>query len=239
MSDPVERQLTYGARVITYTLRYENRRTLHITIRPECTVLVRAPLGRPEAEITAIVLRRAPWIAQRLDDYSRRMPRLVTFAYVSGEGHRYLGRRYRLRVMAGAPESVAINARALIVVLRNKSDSARVAELMQRWYRARAREVLGERLAACYPRVARLGVRLPKLEVRRMRARWGSARRTGVIVLNVKLIQAPVRLIDYVVLRELCRLAVPSRGPAYDALLDRVLPDWRERRDALSRYEFS
>lgn len=58
------------------------------------------------------------------------------------------------------------------------------------------------------------------------------------ITLNLKLVQVPTPLIDYVVLHEPCHLIAPHHGRAYDDLLGKVLPDWNEKRERVNRYEF-
>jgi predicted metal-dependent hydrolase len=44
--------------------------------------------------------------------------------------------------------------------------------------------------------------------------------------------------IDCVIFHELCHLVEPNHSPRYYELLDRVLPDWRERREKLNMFEF-
>ena len=48
-------------------------------------------------------------------------------------------------------------------------------------------------------------------------------------------IQAPVDAIDYVITHELCHLAEPHHGPAFYELLERVMPDWKRRKQRLKR----
>jgi predicted SprT family Zn-dependent metalloprotease len=67
---------------------------------------------------------------------------------------------------------------------------------------------------------------------------WGSCSPQGRITLNVKLIKVPQSYIDYVIFHELCHLAEPHHSSQYYELLDRVLPDWRERREKLNSFEF-
>jgi hypothetical protein len=238
MSHAQGRQLTYGTRIIPYTLRYEPRKTLGVTVHPDLSVVVQAPPGTPQADVESVLQRRARWIAKRLDDYARYSPDLPPREYVSGETHRYLGRQYRLRVMDGEPESVSLDGQFILVSVRDRA-KGRVETLVKRWYRARAREVFSERLAACYPRIEQLGVALPALAVRKMRTRWGSASPSGRISLNVKLVQVSTLLIDYVVLHELCHLVEPHHGKGYYELLSRVLPDWRQRRERLNSFELA
>jgi predicted metal-dependent hydrolase len=71
-----------------------------------------------------------------------------------------------------------------------------------------------------------------------MKTRWGSCGRNGRILLNLRLIQAPIEAIDYVIVHELCHLKEHNHSKRYSALLDTTMPDWRERRRRLNAYEF-
>lgn len=51
---------------------------------------------------------------------------------------------------------------------------------------------------------------------------------------NWKILQLPVQLVDYVVVHELVHLIEPHHGPGFWECVERALPDWYERRDALA-----
>jgi predicted metal-dependent hydrolase len=74
-------------------------------------------------------------------------------------------------------------------------------------------------------------------EIRHMAKRWGSCTPEGKILLNLKLIQVPKGLIDYVVMHELCHLKEHHHGAAFYALLGRAMPDWQERRQQLNEMD--
>ena len=61
----------------------------------------------------------------------------------------------------------------------------------------------------------------------------------GRIILNLPLIQAPKSYIDYVIVHELCHFKEHHHGRAFYAMLDRVMPDWRDRRAALHQVELT
>ncbi len=63
--------------------------------------------------------------------------------------------------------------------------------------------------------------------------RWGSCGKNGVLYFNWRLLQLAVRLVDYVILHEQMHLLHHSHSPDFWRALDRVLPDWRERKDML------
>jgi len=50
---------------------------------------------------------------------------------------------------------------------------------------------------------------------------------------NWKLLQLPVRVVDYVIAHELAHLREPHHRPEFWRILDATLPDWRDRREEL------
>ncbi len=228
----------YGSVTIPYELRYAQRKTLAITVHPDLRVAVCAPEGSALDDIEAKVCKRAAWILRQRRELERYLPHLPPRQYVSGETHRYLGRQYRLKLVEDTKEGIKLGRGYLFVDARDKTDTGRIKGLLDSWYRAQAEHVFGERLEACYPKVEHLGVAYPELAIRVMRSRWGSCSPAGKIALNIKLIQVPKTYIDYVVFHELCHLKEPNHTQQFYELLDRVLPDWRERREKLNAFEF-
>ena len=96
---------------------------------------------------------------------------------------------------------------------------------------------LGEALDRVYPLVQPLGVAWPELRLRRMKSQWGNCHwRQGYITLNTALARCPETLRDYVALHELVHFVHPDHGPGFYGLMDRLMPDWRQRRKELRRY---
>lgn len=71
-----------------------------------------------------------------------------------------------------------------------------------------------------------------------MRSRWGSCTPQGHITFNTKLVMVPKALIDYVVVHDLFHLMELNHGCEFQQLLARVMPDWKERKEQLDRYDF-
>jgi predicted metal-dependent hydrolase len=74
------------------------------------------------------------------------------------------------------------------------------------------------------------------LTIKFLAQRWGSMSPAGRLLLNRRLIQAPIDSIDYVITHELCHVAEPHHGPAFFSLLGRTMPDWEKRKLKLERY---
>ena len=88
-----------------------------------------------------------------------------------------------------------------------------------------------------YPLVAPLGVDMPQVKLRVMRSQWGNCHWTqGYITLNTALCRCPQALQDYVALHELVHFLHHDHQAGFHSVMDALMPDWRERRQALKPY---
>jgi predicted metal-dependent hydrolase len=232
------RTVSCGTATITYDLVFSRRKTLGISVKPDSQVTVRAPIGTPLREIERLVQKRATWILRHQRKFESYPPPSPIRQYMSGESHRYLGKQYRLEVTQAKNDSVKLIRGRFLVTARD-NDPARVKRLLIDWYRRQARRIFAERLAVNYPIIQRYDAPYPEIKIRLMKKRWGSCSATSRINLNLRLIQAPKPYIDYVIIHELCHLIEHNHGRTFYALLDRLLPDWRRRRQELNQLDIA
>lgn len=208
-----------------YQLIRSRRRSLEMRVNEAGQVVVRAPLRLARRDIDHFVRERHDWIErQRRQWASRPRPR-----WRDGDSCRDLGRLLTLRVNAGPRCRVQQDGDWLDVSLPAPDDEAQVQEAVRDWWRRRARAVYQDSIERQFHWFAGRGHALPTLRLKWMRTRWGSLSRRGYINLNLTLMQYPVTVIDYVVMHELCHLEHMHHGPAFHALMDQRMPDWRER----------
>jgi len=99
-------------------------------------------------------------------------------------------------------------------------------------------ERLNSALARVYPLVAALGVPKPQLRLRSMKSQWGNCHyRQGYITLNTALASCPEGLQDYVALHELVHFIHHDHGSGFYAVMDALMPDWKQRRGMLKTYQ--
>jgi predicted metal-dependent hydrolase len=230
-------QVQYGSKTIQYQISYAPRKTLAINVHPDLHVTVQAPEGTELDQIEQKIKKRAPWILRQQRQFETYLPHLPPRQYVSGETHRYLGRQYRLKITESSVASVKLSRGYFHINLPGKSDPKQVEALLDNWYRHQAQRVFKERLEACLGKLQFLKLDPPEFEIRPMQARWGSCTPEGKIILNLKLIQVPKLYLDYVITHELCHLKEHNHSQRFYELLDRVMPDWRERRQKLNEVE--
>jgi predicted metal-dependent hydrolase len=227
--------IDYSVRRLDYRLRYAPRRTLAITVYPDCTIGIVAPHGTPRQEVEARLRKRARWVVRRVLEFAQFRPRTPKRRYVGGETHLYLGRQYRLKLVKDEAEGVKIRGSLLTVSCATPRNARAVKQLVSAWYRQKAVERIGKRFEPIAQRFVHLGCKPPAPIFRSMARRWGSFSSRGRILLNPDLIRAPVACIDYVITHELIHLLHPNHSPAFYDLLETLMPDWRRRKERLEQ----
>ena len=93
-----------------------------------------------------------------------------------------------------------------------------------------AAEDLPLRLRRFAPQV---GVRYGQVTIRNQKTKWGSCTAQGNLNFNCLLMLCPPEVRDYVVVHELCHRKEMNHSPRFWAMVEAILPDYRQRRQWL------
>lgn len=227
----------FGSQTIEFKLQYSRRKTLGISVLPDLSVIVTAPDNTSDdlEKIKAKVQEKSAWILRQQAKFSKFLPKQPARRFVSGETHLYLGRQYRLKLLEGTPESVKLKSGYLFVTTEDREDKEKVEKMVEAWYAERARNLFAKKLTAAWEKFKRYELTKPPFRLRRMTKRWGTCSPTGIINLNPELIKTPSSCIEYVIVHELCHLIHPFHDQKFFRLLQRMMPDWENRKARLER----
>ena len=135
-----------------------------------------------------------------------------------------------------ADEFVRQKSRWILTHQKKRTERAEI-ELLPELKRDACYVLLKESVDRVYPLVAAYGVGSPVLKIRNMRSQWGNCHwMQGYITLNTALHRCPESLRDYVALHELVHFLHHDHGSGFYAVMDTLMPDWKERRRDLKRY---
>lgn len=223
------------ARDIQVIATEARRKTLSVEVHPTGRVVVRAPLGCSEERIHAVLAKREHWISEQKAFFQRFEPRTPQRAWVVGESHWHLGRRYKLCIEAGIHEAVALRGPELVVATRQGRQAApeHIETLVLRWRHEEAKAVLAQQLVLCHRHYRFSTFARPVLRVQHLTKRWGSLSPHGTMTLHSGLAQASTACIDYVIYHELCHLVHQDHAPGFFVLLSEVCPQWIARKQLL------
>ena len=75
-----------------------------------------------------------------------------------------------------------------------------------------------------------MGVTYGRITIRHQKTRWGSCSSKGNLNFNCLLMLTPREVQDYVLVHELAHRAEMNHSPRFWALVEKILPDYREQR---------
>ena len=108
---------------------------------------------------------------------------------------------------------------------RERSPVLELPRLTEREGRTLAREVLTQTVEREAPRV---GVSYRRIVVRDTRTQWASCSTTGTLSFSWRLALAPRRVLDYVVVHELCHLRHHDHSRRFWRLVEELWPTYRD-----------
>ena len=217
---------------IAEVIRSRRRKTVDVRVE-QGIVSVVVPSDLPVERIDALLADKRAWIKEKMILHREARP-LSTRRFVSGEAIPYLGRNYRLKVVDGPFAAPRVETGRLVVSVPGGAiQPEMVRNAVLRWYRRRAQEKLKTKVARLAPVV---GVKPGQVEVKAFRSRWGSCSPRGDVAFNWRIMMAPNRVVDYVVIHELCHLIQHDHSPAFWREVARRMPDYTECREWLKEH---
>ena len=212
--------------------RSSGRRTLTITVDKHARVNVASPFTMSEKEIHGFIHEKARWILAKVREAGKNKDILSQREFAHGHEFLFLGKKYKVNVV----ESDVKRSRITFDVLKGwaiavpkrlspEGSQAQVKNKMLQWYRAQAKEILGGRIFH-YSRL--MGVEPKEIAIRTQKRLWGCCNfNTQSIHMNWQIILSPLKVIDYVVVHELCHLTVPSHSKRFWRKVEKVMPDFQ------------
>ena len=204
-------------------------KNLYIRIKPPLgQVTVSVPKRLSDKALMQFITERLPWIKeQRLKFADYQVP--LDAQYIDDEKHSLWGELYDLKVIEGhAKHQLVREGDELYLYVRPGTSTKNKALVMEGFYK----NCIAEQLTSLVPIWEdRMSVTTPEIRLRTMKTRWGSCRVDGQrIWLNTELAKQSLESLEYVLVHEMVHLFEPSHNHSFKALMDRFMPDWRQRK---------
>jgi predicted metal-dependent hydrolase len=203
------------------------RKTLALIVKPDGSLVVRAPLRTPERSIWEFIQNHADWIEKKKAEALAALPPAPR-QYVAGELFMYLGNAYSLEIARG--QKTALVLEETFKLAEASQSNAKVA--FDRWYRAQARQILNDRVNLY---ANQYNFQFKKIGITSARTRWGSCSPNGSLNFSWRLIMAPIEAIDYVVVHELVHTIFHNHSKRFWKKVEKIMPDYKERRKWLAK----
>jgi predicted metal-dependent hydrolase len=205
------------------------RKSIGLEIKPDGTLVVRAPVGVNLRAIQQVVDSKADWIKQTRAKMRDVQNETLTHTFEEGDLFLYLGCTYPLRRPNEAGRQVRFDGSNFILPA-SVSDPA---QTLERWYRQAARAHLTALVEMWSKRIE---VTYTTLRISAARTRWGSCSTRGTLSFPWRLVMAPPDQVEYVVIHELVHRLHPNHSPAFWSKVAEYVPDYAARRKWFHQY---
>lgn len=214
-------QACLGGKLVSYTVKRSRRRSSISFTIDEHGLRVSAPWQASQRAIEALLRKHDAWVLGKLAAWQERRP--PPRLWQDGETLMLLGQPLRLTLVPDQRE-IRVDGTRFIAGSAWAQNADKMKKKVTDWLRREALQCFHRRITHFHPL---LEVAEPEIRLSNARTRWGSCHIDGRIRLNWRLIQMPLRLVDYVVVHELAHLVQMNHSPRFWKTVARVIPDYQ------------
>lgn len=210
-------KIELGQQQIEFHVEYGPRQKLSIHIDPSGLITVKAPNHTADDVVVSAVRQHGSKILKQLQaiEAARTAPRVREYKEEGKFLH--LGQYYSLS------ELIETNGRT----------EEELQQDLKKFYFASCRKVIGERIKIYQKQ---LKVTPKSFIIEESRMKWGSCSSAKHLTFNYRLAMAPIEVIDYVVIHELCHLLHMNHDRSFWRRVGSVMPDYKAKEAFLATY---
>ncbi|MFV0447253.1 MAG: M48 family metallopeptidase [Vibrio sp.] len=231
---PSERCSTVTIGSLEVEIQRKSIKNIHLSVLPpNGYVRLSVPNRTSEDAIRLAIINKLGWIKQQQADFAAQ-PRQATREMVSGESHYVWGRQYRLdAVVSPTKHAVKVkNTEWLELSVTPNTTTEKRVKLLNHFYRHEMHQALTNLLPVWGQKT---GVSVNEIGVKKMKTKWGSCNiQAKRIWLNSELAKKPPECLEYILVHEMVHLLERRHNDRFKQLMDRFMPNWRERRSLLN-----
>jgi predicted metal-dependent hydrolase len=202
-----------------------DRQTTDIVIERDGAITVRPPAWMTPEQVDETVLSKRMWIYRNLVEWRELNATRVEREWVNGEDYLYLGSRYRLSLVEEQDEPLKLkNGRFYLLRTIPKHERSKV---FREFYTSKGLSRVATRIDYF---AGKVGVKPGKCVIKDIGYRWASCLKNGDLQFHWKCLMAPLTIIDYIVVHELCHLHYRDHSDAFWNEVDKVMPDYQDRK---------
>ena len=226
------KQYIYLDEKIEYHLVRQKRKTIGIYVDIFGNIEIRVPREATEEEIRQHIEEKWDWIRLTAADMKARMSGMQKKDYASGEVCQYLGSGYITEIIQDTglkQDKVEIAGTRLLVYVRQLEDDS-IKQALKRFYYQKCKLLVEGRIRYYQ---TQFKIKPSAVRIYDSKIAWGICDANRRLSFNWKLVMAPMEVIDYIVVHEMCHMVHLNHDRSFWRLLGRLLPDYEQRQNWL------
>ncbi|NRF94226.1 M48 family metallopeptidase [Paenibacillus frigoriresistens] len=210
-------KIEFENNTIEFNVQYGIRKKISIHIDSTGFITVKAPNDTSKEMIMSVVKHHGKTILEKLQLIAKARETPKTREYQDNGKFLHLGKYVFLHELI---ETNELNEEELKINLK-------------KFYFSSCKKIIGERIKIYQ---TQLKVKPKTIEIDESKTKWGSCSSDKKITFNYRLAMAPIEVIDYVIIHELCHLLHMNHDRSFWRRVGSIMPDYKEKEAYLARH---
>ena len=224
-----------GEKIVFFVQR-KNVKNINLKVNLDKKVTMSIPM-KMEIEIAKqFVKDKAEWIKKQQNYYDTFAEIKENINFEAGETVYLLGKQYKMKIVEDEKNYIIINNKYFEIHIKEKyiENKKYIRKVYDKWLKEYANGILYELIIKYQSTLKKYNIKIPKVEIRQMKSRWGSCiPSNNKVIFNLSLIKTPICCIEYVVLHELSHFKYQNHSKSFYNFVTIFMPDWKERKKIL------
>lgn len=227
-------ETTHKISSLEYKVIKKDKKGISISIDEKGEIIVRAPMNMDYGSIERIIENKIDWIYKSKNIIEDKIEYLKSMGILQGQNMLWLGKLLKVEKLPSNIKGCHVEILDdRIAVYGNEEllrDHETVSRSIRKFYREKSKIIFNKRVGLYSKKI---NLYPNKINIRCQKTRWGSCSSNRNLSFNYKLLMAPIDVIDYIVVHELCHLAYMNHSKEYWSLVGSIIPQYLERRNWL------
>ena len=224
-----------GEKIVFFVQR-KNIKNINLKVNLDKKVTMSIPM-KMEIEIAKeFVKKKVEWIKKQQNYYESFAEEKENITFENGETVYLLGKQYKMKIIPSTKNSITIKGKYFQINIKEKYivNKKYIRKVYDKWLKEYAEQILNDLIIRYQFALKKYNIKIPKLEIRQMKSRWGSCiPSSNKVIFNLNLIKTPMCCIEYVVLHELSHFKYQNHSKNFYNFITIFMPDWKKRKKIL------
>lgn len=224
---------TFSGETIGYNLIYKKRTTIGIYIDLYGNVEVQVPKDTSEESVLQLLEKKWNWIQQNIKEMKERTGENKDKVFNQGKNFLYLGNGYPIQIFQDIDikkDYVVFESDKLNIYVKQHDDE-RIKQALKRFYYKSCKSLVEKRIQS-YQNKFKFKPR--SIDISDNMSSWGTCNSKLQLTFNWKLAMAPLEVIDYVVVHEMCHMVHMNHDRSFWRLVGKIIPDYEQNQNWLA-----
>jgi len=225
---------TYMEQTIEYHIIYKKRKSLGIYIDVYGNIELRVPRDATVVQIQQMLENKWPWIIKNQLEMKEKTKGFKEKEYQEGEQFLYLGSGYPIRIVEDdelKSEHIDFTGIELMIYVKIH-DEEKIQKLLKRFYYQQCKALVQKRINL---NQSKFKMKPRGFKISNNKKTWGTCNSDRELTFNWKLAMAPIEVIDYIVIHEMCHMVHLNHDRSFWRLVGKFMPDYESRQMWLSQ----